>query len=92
MGFNGQIIGPPPVHIIESEIDGDISLYDTKEERVIVLNPTASDVWRLSDGDMTADQISETLSKAYGAPVTAVQPDVETLLKDLIDQGLLPST
>ena len=32
-----------------SEVDGDISLYDAKEERVIVLNPTASDVWRLAD-------------------------------------------
>ena len=56
MGFNGQLIGPPPIHIVETEVDGDISLYDTQEERVIVLNPTASDVWRLADGDMTTDR------------------------------------
>lgn len=91
MGFNGQLIGPPPIHIVETEVDGDISLYDTQEERVIVLNPTASDVWRLADGDMTTDEIAETLSKAYGSSVATIRPDVESLLESLIDQGLLPA-
>lgn len=91
MGYNGQIIGPPPTHVIESEVDGDISLYDAKEERVIVLNPTASDVWRLADGEMTVDQIALVLSKAYQADPDDIKPDVERLIESLVEQKLLPT-
>ena len=44
-------IGPPLAHILETEIDEEVSLYDTQTEQVVVLNKTASDVWRLSDGE-----------------------------------------
>lgn len=91
MGYNGQIIGPPPDHVIESEVDGDISLYDTRTERVIVLNPTASDVWRLADGEMTVDQISRALGKAYAADANEIKRDVERLIESLIEQNLLPA-
>lgn len=91
MGYNGQIIGPPPDHVIESEVDGDISLYDAKNERVIVLNPTASDVWRLADGEMTVDQITEALGKAYRADPAEIKPDVEKLIDSLVEQKLLPT-
>lgn len=91
MGLNGQFIGPPPKHVIESEVDGDISLYDVKYERVIVLNPTASDVWRLADGEMTLDQIVDALGKAYQADPEQIKPDVERLVASLIEQNLLPA-
>ena len=29
-----RTIGPPPLHVIETEIRGDISLYDAQNERV----------------------------------------------------------
>ena len=91
MGYNGQVIGPPPDYVIESEVDGDISLYDAKNERVIVLNPTASDVWRLADGEMTVDQITAALCKAYRADPHAIKPDVERLIDSLVEQKLLPT-
>ena len=61
-----KLIGPPPPHVIETEVRGDISLYDAQHERVLVLNGTASDVWRLCDGDQTFDQIVALLARAYG--------------------------
>jgi hypothetical protein len=76
---------------MEREVDGDISLYDASQERVIVLNSTASDVWRLADGEMTVDQIAEALAKAYRTDPAEIKPDVEQLIDSLVQQKLLPT-
>jgi hypothetical protein len=83
-------IGPPPDHIVETEIDGDIGLYDPGRERVIVLNTTASDVWRLADGEHSLDEIVELLARAYGIGPDDIRHDVTEAVSALIDQGFLP--
>lgn len=82
-------IGPPPPHIIETEVRGDISLYDAKNERVLVLNSTASDVWRLCDGEQTFREIVALLAKAYRVPSEAIRDDVRRTIRHLIDEGFL---
>ena len=84
-----KLIGPPPPHVIETEVRGDISLYDAQNERVLVLNGTASDVWRLCDGDQTFDQIVSLLARAYGVDGSRIRPDVERTIKQLVDEGFL---
>jgi hypothetical protein len=83
------VIGPPPPHIIETEVRGDISLYDAQNERVLVLNGTASDVWRLCDGEQTADDIVQLLAKAYRVQPDAIRDDVTRTIRQLIDEGFL---
>ena len=56
---------------------------------MIVLNPTASDVWRLADGEMTLRQIVDALAAAYQADPDAIRADVEELIDSLVDQRLL---
>ena len=87
-----KLIGPPPPHVIETEVRGDISLYDAQNERVLVLNGTASDVWRLCDGDQTFDQIVSLLARAYGVDGSRIRPDVERTIKQLVDEGFLTAT
>ena len=84
-----KLIGPPPPHVIETEVRGDISLYDAQHERVLVLNGTASDVWRLCDGDQTFDQIVALLARAYGVEGISIRADVERTIKQLVDEGFL---
>ena len=84
-----KLIGPPPPHVIETEVRGDISLYDAQHERVLVLNGTASDVWRLCDGDQTFDQIVSLLARAYGVDGSRIKSDVERTIKQLVDEGFL---
>ena len=84
-----KLIGPPPPHVIETEVRGDISLYDAQNERVLVLNGTASDVWRLCDGDQPFDQIVSLLARAYGVDGSRIRPDVERTIKQLVDEGFL---
>ena len=41
----------------EVEVDGCLSLYRRDAECVMVLNETASDVWRLADGTLAQPEI-----------------------------------
>lgn len=86
-----KLIGPPPPHLIETEIKGDISLYDAQREKVLVLNGTASDVWRLCDGEQTLDEIVALLARGYGIEGEEIRADVERTVKELVDEGFLPT-
>ena len=84
-----RIIGPPPPHVIETEIRGDISLYDAKREKVLVLNGTASDVWRLCDGEQSFDQIVDLLASAYQVDPETVRDDVANTVHQFVEEGFL---
>ena len=84
-------MGPPAPHIIETELEDDLSLYDARAERVVVLNTTASDIWRLADGQHTLDEIVGLLAGAYATAPETIRPDVEQVVASLIDDGLLQS-
>ena len=84
-----EFVGPPSLHVIEVEIGDEISLYDSRTERVVVLNITASDVWRLSGGKHTLDEITDLLARAYGRQASAISADVENTVASFISQGLL---
>jgi hypothetical protein len=83
-------IGPPPDQILETEIDGEISLYNPHSEAVLVLNPTASDVWRLSDGEHTLEEMVRLLAAAYQVRPEDIRRDVEQAVRNIIEEGFLP--
>lgn len=82
-------MGPPCAHLLETEVDGDISLYDPTSERVTVLNGTASDVWRLADGDHTVAEITDLLASSYGVEPASIALDVMTVVTQFIEAGLI---
>ena len=82
-------IGPPLAHLLETEIDDEISLYDPLTEQVVVLNQTASDIWRLSDGQSDLDQITRLLASAYGVAVDEIRVQVEDTVQSFQEHGLL---
>lgn len=84
-----ETIGPPRQNIIQTEIGDEISLYDPSSERVVVLNTTASDVWRLAEGDYTFDQILNLLSRSYGVEPESIHDDVRATVDRLLLEGLL---
>ena len=84
-------IGPPLAHVLETEIGGEISLYNPHNESVLVLNVTASDVWRLSDGEHTLDEMVELLATAYRVRPEDIHSEVERTVEEIIDKGFLPS-
>jgi len=82
-------VGPPKPSVLETEMDGDISLYDPASERVTVLNATASDVWRLVDGERSAADITGLLASAYGVAPGSIADDVSAALRSFEEAGLL---
>ena len=83
-------VGPPPAHIIETEIDDEVSLYNPHDESVLVLNLTASDVWRLCDGEQTLEEIVELISRAYGVKADRIREDVAATVSELVQAGFVP--
>ncbi len=88
--FGEQPIGPPQPNILETEVKGDISLYNPKQERVLVLNGPASDIWLLCDGEQSFEHIVQLIAAAYGVQVDAIRPDVEATISRFIAEGFLP--
>ena len=82
-------VGPPRPNLLETEVDGDISIYDPGSERVVVLNQTASDVWRLTDGQHTINEIVELLARAYQVDVHSISDDVGQAVEGFVDAGLI---
>lgn len=82
-------VGPPKPHILETEIDGEISLYNPQSEKVTVLNGTASDVWLLCDGQHTPAEIKSLLASSYSIDESAIAVDVDRTIELLEESGLL---
>lgn len=82
-------VGPPRPNLLETELDGDISIYDPGSERVVILNETASDVWRLADGQHTINEIAELLAGAYGVDVHSISDEVGQAVESFVDAGLM---
>jgi Coenzyme PQQ synthesis protein D (PqqD) len=83
-------VGPPPETVRALEIDGDISLYDRSTQHALLLNATASAIWRLADGERTLDELVDDLALAYRAAAAEIRPDVERTVRELTDAGFLP--
>lgn len=86
-----RVVGPAVSHIIETEVDEDISLYNPRTEQVVVLNGTASDIWRLADGSRTVEEISSLLASSYGVSPDSIAADVEKTVEELSKAGLIES-
>ena len=84
-------VGPPSSHVLETEIDGDISLYHPQTEQVTVLNPTASDVWRLADGESNIEEIAGLLAAAYGVDREEIAGEVAATVRSFEELGLIES-
>ena len=83
------VVGPASPHVLETEIDGDISLYDPKTEQVTVLNGTASDIWRLADGTQTLEEITALLASSYQVSSDSIAEEVAKTVDDLAGAGLI---
>lgn len=89
--MSARRIGPPPESVRALEVDGDISLYDRSSQRALMLNGTASAIWRLADGERTLDEVIAELASSYHADAGAIRTDVERTVRDLVDAGFLPA-
>ena len=82
-------IGPPQPGIRAVELGEDISLYNPHTQGAALLNSTASDVWRLVDGEHTLEEIVDLLVAVYDADPEVIRRDVRQTIDELLSAGFL---
>lgn len=87
---DNALVGPPALGVSEVELDGQVCLYSPAGEHVVVLNDTASDVWRLADGERTVGQIITLLAGVYGCTPADIGADVHAAVESFRAALLLP--
>jgi uncharacterized membrane protein YkvA (DUF1232 family) len=86
-----QLIGPPVEGATEVEVDGRVSAFSPLTRQIVVLNDTASDIWRLADGEHDLEAIVALLAAAYSVAPEDIEADVRHAVDELVDAGLLPA-
>lgn len=64
-------------------------LFDDRHGEIHHLNPSASAVWLMIDGELSIVEIAAELSDIFGVPESEILPDVETSVADFRSRGLL---
>jgi hypothetical protein len=82
-------VGPPARGLTVVEVDGCFHIFNPGTRRTVALNETASQIWRLCTGELSEEQIVRTLADHYGVDLTAIEPDVQRVVRDLAHEGLL---
>lgn len=64
-------------------------LLDMKRGRLYGLNPTGGAIWQALAHGQSVEQITRELAAGTGAPSERIRADIETLITQLRDHGLL---
>ena len=72
---------PAPHDAIETVfLEPEAVLYDDRTKSVLRLNPSASAVWLLLDGQTPPDGIAAELAELTGVPADVLRPDVDAAI------------
>jgi|DewCreStandDraft_2_1066082.scaffolds.fasta_scaffold00296_2 PqqD family protein of HPr-rel-A system len=86
---NGRARPRRVADVTASDLDDELVLYNLRTDQVHVLNATAAAIWELCDGSLTADEIAAVLADACSVPLARVQPDVQNMLAEFHQAGLI---
>ncbi len=67
------------------EIDGEILLYSPASTRSIYLNPSASVIWQLCNGEATIGEITQALSERFPDAADSIGTDVVETIQTFLD-------
>jgi hypothetical protein len=75
--------------VIAQRVQLETVLFEMNSGHYYSLNELGAKTWELLDGNRTVREIAECLASEYDAPADLIEPDIESLLKDLLACGLL---
>jgi hypothetical protein len=78
------------VHAVD--VDGETVVYVAATESLHLLDGTASVVWWALDNTTTLGVICDELADAFGVAAERIRGDVEPLVKNLVEAGLVTGT
>lgn len=83
----GRVSVPPEV--LSKELDGETVLLDLAGENYFKLDEVGTRVWQLLVEDGDPEQALETVLEEYEVDQETLREDMERLLSQLLDAGLL---
>ncbi len=78
--------------LVVVELDGEAVVYDEQSGNVHHLNPSATVVFSLLDGELTPGQLAAEIAAAFGLENDEVDRQVRALVARFREQGLLDET
>ena len=75
--------------VLTRDVDDEILIYDPKNGEVFLLNATAAAIIELCDGHTPIPSIVQEIVKALAADPETVQKDVNKILLDMKQKGIL---
>jgi hypothetical protein len=85
-------VGPAVGEVREVDVDGSLTIYRRDIDQVLVLNRTASDVWRLSDGTLDEAEVVDRLAQVYGLDPEDIVDDVRATIARFVREGFIALT
>ena len=73
----------------EVEVDGTVTLYHDDLDRVLVLNPTAVEIWRRCNGETDDDAIVADLARLFAVDEAAIVDEVLGAIAELQREGFV---
>ncbi len=70
-------------------LDGEVTVYEDRSDKVHILNASASVIWQLCDGDRTVQQVIEDVAAVYEKSEGELSETVTRLIADLVSQRLI---
>lgn len=77
--------------VFERDIEGCVALLHPDCGEVVLLNETASDIWRVTDGELSAEEVVQVLARAYDVDSDVIAAEVHDTLATLHKRGFLTS-
>jgi pyrroloquinoline quinone biosynthesis protein D len=75
--------------IYERSLTDEAVLYNPVDSVMHTLNPVAAFIWKLCDGEHTAEDIAQQVCERYDADPDAVVKDVQDTIDQLREKNLL---
>lgn len=70
-------------------VDEEILILDLESNQIHQLNPSASFIWGLCDGDVSIDQLAEIYAEHFEVEPETARADVKQVTNQLCEMGLL---
>ncbi|MGI8875108.1 MAG: PqqD family protein [Egibacteraceae bacterium] len=88
-GIGPAFVPRPRPTVVGVELDGEAVLYSEHDGSLHLLDPVATAVWNVLDGEATLRELAGELADAFEAEPGVVERDVVELVRGLGARGLL---
>jgi hypothetical protein len=78
-----------PTYVIWQDVDGELALFDERDNRYHLLNGTGAAIWRAIATGVDKAGLIDQLAAQFGVKPEEIVPDIDAFIDAAAAQGLL---